>query len=151
MAQAKDETMIKTYIGTKIIMAAPCKAWKEMGKHAVGEDGYRVEYPDGYISWSPKDAFEKAYHELTGDMNFGLALDALRTGHKVSRRNWNGKGQYIELALRISYIDHKGNEINANHDTMGNKAIAFVGNQGVQLGWLASQADMLSDDWYIVE
>lgn len=34
---------------------------------------------------------------------------------------------------------------------MGNKAIAFVGNQGVQLGWLASQADMLSDDWYIVE
>lgn len=30
---------------------------------------------------------------------------------------------------------------------MGNKAIAFVGTSGVQLGWLASQSDMLSEDW----
>ncbi|MGN0946753.1 MAG: DUF2829 domain-containing protein [Megasphaera sp.] len=142
---------MKTYIGTKVIKAEPCKVWKEMGKHAIGEDGYRVVYPDGYISWSPKDVFEKAYHELTHDMTFGQALDALKTGQKVSRHNWNGKGQYIELAVRISYIDHNGNEINVGHNTMGNKAIAFVGNQGVQLGWLASQADMLSDDWYIVE
>lgn len=142
---------MKTYIGTKVIKAEPCKVWKEMGKHAIGEDGYRVVYPDGYISWSPKDVFEKAYHELTHDMTFGQALDALKTGQKVSRHNWNGKGQYIELAVRISYIDHNGNEINVGHNTMGNKAIAFVSNQGVQLGWLASQADMLSDDWYIVE
>lgn len=142
---------MKTYIGTKVIKAEPCKVWKEMGKHAIGEDGYRVVYPDGYISWSPKDVFEKTYHELTHDMTFGQALDALKTGQKVSRHNWNGKGQYIELAVRISYIDHNGNEINVGHNTMGNKAIAFVGNQGVQLGWLASQADMLSDDWYIVE
>ena len=142
---------MKTYIGTKVIKAEPCKVWKEVGKHAIGEDGYRVVYPDGYISWSPKDVFEKAYHELTHDMTFGQALDALKTGQKVSRHNWNGKGQYIELAVRISYIDHNGNEINVGHNTMGNKAIAFVGNQGAQLGWLASQADMLSDDWYIVE
>lgn len=39
--------------------------------------------------------------------------------------------------------------MNVNHDTMGNKAIAFVGTSGVQLGWLASQSDMLSDDWVI--
>ena len=41
--------------------------------------------------------------------------------------------------------------INVEHDTMGNKAIAFVGTSGVQLGWLASQADMLSEDWKEVE
>ena len=41
--------------------------------------------------------------------------------------------------------------INANHDAMGNKAIAFVGTSGVQLGWLASQADMLAEDWKIAE
>lgn len=35
--------------------------------------------------------------------------------------------------------------------TKGNKAIAFVGTSGVQLGWLASQADMLAEDWKIVE
>ncbi len=33
---------------------------------------------------------------------------------------------------------------------IGNKAIAFVGTSGVQLGWLASQADMLAEDWKIV-
>lgn len=49
------------YIGCKVIEAEPCKAWKDMGKHKVGEDGYKVIYPDGYESWSPKEVFEKAY------------------------------------------------------------------------------------------
>ena len=40
--------------------------------------------------------------------------------------------------------------INAKHEAIGNKALAFVGTSGVQLGWLASQADMLADDWRIV-
>lgn len=42
-----------------------------------------------------------------------------------------------------------GEIINAEHDAIGNKAIAFVGTSGVQLGWLASQADMLAEDWRI--
>ena len=37
------------------------------------------------------------------------------------------------------------------HDAIGNQAIAFVGTSGVQLGWLASQADMLAEDWVEVE
>ena len=41
--------------------------------------------------------------------------------------------------------------INAIHEAIGNKALAFVGTSGVQLGWLSSQADMLADDWMIVE
>ena len=45
----------------------------------------------------------------------------------------------------------KGETINAEHEAIGNKAIAFVGTSGVQLGWLASQADMLAEDWRIVE
>lgn len=39
--------------------------------------------------------------------------------------------------------------INAEHEAIGNRAIAFVGTSGVQLGWLASQADMLAEDWQI--
>ena len=50
----------------------------------------------------------------------------------------NGKNQYIELATNISYKNAKDEIINVNHETMGNKAIAFVGTSGVQLGWLAS-------------
>ena len=84
-------------------------------------------------------------------MNFGETLEALKQGKKVQRDGWNGKNQYIELATNISYMNNNNEIINVNHDTMGNKAIAFVGTSGVQLGWLASQADMLSEDWKIVE
>lgn len=41
---------MKTYIGTKVIKAEPCKAWKEMGKHAIGENGYRRKRLSGRIS-----------------------------------------------------------------------------------------------------
>jgi hypothetical protein len=83
-------------------------------------------------------------------MNFGQALEALKEGKKVQRNGWNGKGQYIELATNISYVN-AGNEIvNCEHEAIGNKAIAFVGTSGVQMGWLASQADMLAEDWRIV-
>ena len=40
---------------------------------------------------------------------------------------------------------------NVDHKDMGNKALAFVGTSGVQLGWLASQADMLSEDWQTID
>ena len=83
-------------------------------------------------------------------MNFGEALEHLKIGLKVAREGWNGKNQYIELATNISYKNAENEIINVNHDAMGNKAIAFVGTSGVQLGWLSSQADMLSDDWVIV-
>ena len=84
-------------------------------------------------------------------MNFGKAIDLLKEGKKVSRKGWNGKNQYIELATNISYKNADGEIININHKTMGNKAIAFIGTSGVQIGWLASQSDMLSDDWVLID
>lgn len=84
-------------------------------------------------------------------MNFGQALEALKGGKKVARAGWNGKNQYIELASNISYMNASGRIVNCEHDAIGNKAIAFVGTSGVQMGWLASQADMLAEDWVIVE
>ena len=84
-------------------------------------------------------------------MVFGKAIEQLKEGKRVQRKGWNGKNQYIELATNISYKNVKGEIINAKHDAIGNRAIAFVGTSGVQIGWLASQADMLADDWKIVE
>ena len=84
-------------------------------------------------------------------MNFGKAIDLLKEGKKVSRKGWNGKNQYIELATNISYKNVDGELININHKTMGNKAIAFIGTSGVPIGWLASQSDMLSDDWELID
>lgn len=84
-------------------------------------------------------------------MDFGKAIQLLKEGKKVQRSGWNGKNQYIELATNISYINANGETINAEHEAIGNKAIAFVGTSGVQMGWLASQADMLAEDWKLVE
>ena len=84
-------------------------------------------------------------------MNFGEALEALKAGKRVARAGWNGKSQYIELASNISYKNAAGEIVNCEHDAIGNKAIAFVGTSGVQMGWLASQADMLAEDWLVVE
>ena len=84
-------------------------------------------------------------------MNFGKAIVLLKEGKKLRRKGWNGKNQYIELATNISYKNADGEIININHKTIGNKAIAFIGTSGVQIGWLASQSDMLSDDWELID
>lgn len=84
-------------------------------------------------------------------MDFGKAIQLLKEGKKVQRQGWNGKNQYIELATNISYKNTNNEIINVEHDAIRNKAIAFVGTSGVQLGWLASQADMLAEDWKIVD
>lgn len=251
---------MKTYIGTKIIQAEPAfqidgEIYPESGpvpRSMNREEGYRVHYPDGYESWSPKGVFEQAHLPMTvnpdlrtdapsisqqmvddfiletwtqtmGDkttvvramlrngfeimessacvsaenydeklgreiclgkikdkvwfllgfllqtavhgvkkakteagrpayaMTFGMAIEAAKKGKRIARKGWNGKGQYVELAKAISYKSPTGAVVNAEHDAIGNQALAFVGTSGVQMGWLASQADMLADDWEIVE
>ena len=82
-------------------------------------------------------------------VGFGEAIRLLKQGKRLTRRGWNGKKQYIELAQNISYQDMDGKVFNCNHENIGNKAIAFVGTSGVQMGWLASQADMLAEGWEI--
>ena len=162
---------MKQYIGAKVVFAEPAKryAFKDgsvlvkrescewtkeeaelLKQQHASKEGYAVLYPDGYESWSPKDVFEEAYRETTG-MSFGLAIEAAKKGKKIARAGWNGKTQYVELAYGISYMNSVAEVVNVNHENIGNKAFAFVGTSGVQMGWLASQADMLADDWYIVE
>lgn len=84
--------------------------------------------------------------------SFGDAIKYLKRGLKVKRTGWNGKNQYIQLATCISFkaVDDDY-VVNCDHEAIGNKAVAFVGTSGVQMGWLASQADMLAEDWMFVE
>lgn len=52
---------MKSYIGAKIIKAEP--------QEKDGQPGYKVLYPDNYVSWSPKAVFEEAYREISeGEM-----------------------------------------------------------------------------------
>lgn len=98
------------------------------------------------------DIFAKTYEPANSTrLSFGQAIEAMKAGKRCSRVGWNGKHQYIELAMCISYKNACGEIVNAEHDAIGNHAIAFVGTSGVQLGWLASQSDMLAEDWQIVK
>ena len=150
---------MRKYIGTKIIEAKPMnrgeyntyRGWKIPENEDPTDEGCLVKYPDGYESWSPKKQFEEAYRAFDGGMNFGHAIELMKQGYRVQRKGWNGKNQYIELAMNISYINADGRLENCEHEAIGNKAIAFVGTSGVQMGWLASQADMLAEDWMVVE
>ncbi len=87
--------------------------------------------------------------QLGGEATFSFsdAIRYLKRGLKVARKGWNGKKQYIQLTTCISYNSIDGDIVNCEHDAIGNAAIAFVGTSGIQLGWLASQADMLAEDW----
>lgn len=82
---------------------------------------------------------------------FGQAIEYVKLGFKVKRLGWNGKNQYIQLAIDISYKTIDNEIVNCNHEAIGNAAIAFVGTSGIQIGWLASQADMLAEDWTCAE
>ena len=148
---------MEKYIGTKIINAEPMnrgdynnyRGWKIPDNENPTDKGYLVRYSNDYESWSPLKLFEEAYRKCD-NMTFGLAIEAMKKGKKVARQGWNGKTQYIELATNISYVNAENKVINCDHNAIGNKAIAFVGTSGVQMGWLASQADMLAEDWLIV-
>lgn len=114
----------------------------------------RVEYTlDNVLSdeWILADEENCPILGGVATFGFGDAIKYMKRGLSVKRSGWNGKNQHIELAVNISYISPKGEVINCEHESIGNKAIAFVGTSGVQMGWLASQADMLAEDWMFLE
>lgn len=114
-------------------------------ENAYDDELHLKSCPDIYI------ADYEIHEDYRKGVSFSDALVMLKQGMKVARKGWNGKKRYIELATNVSYVNANNEVINVDHKDMGNRAIAFVGTSGVQLGWLASQADMLSDDWEIFE
>lgn len=85
-------------------------------------------------------------------MTFGEALEHVKRGKKAKRNGWNGKEQYIVLAYMQDCITASGVAISEpEHTSIGSKFLMFVGTSGYQCGWLASQADMLAEDWEIFQ
>ena len=99
-----------------------------------------------------------------GHMDFGEAIRALKAGHKVARSGWNGHGMYLWLKpavevkrewcrdpYLIEAIDKNGGESIAALGTISMFTHDSTGHKAVLTGWLASQSDMLCEDWYIVD
>jgi hypothetical protein len=169
---------MKRYIGTKLINAKPMtrqayndfRGWTLPANENGADEGYLVEYVDGgkgntdhyagYVSWSPADVFDRAYRPCDG-MTFGHAIESLKSGQKVARKGWNGKGMWLILVPgRLNVKVQEGTpygsvlspstaiEILPHIDMWTTNA---QGRRAMLPGWLASQTDMLSEDWEIVE
>lgn len=127
------------------------------GTHHVSVGDYIIQGVNGELYPCKPDIFEKTYEKVEEEtmeqttFTFSDAIKYLKLGKKVARKGWNGKKQYIQLASAISYKTADSIIVNCVHADIGNKAIAFVGTSGVQMGWLASQADMLAEDWVFAE
>lgn len=132
------------YIGTKIIKAAISER-----QGPDGQFGYDVIYPDGYKSWSPNDAFEEAYRECSA-MTFGLALEAMKKEQYVQREGWNGKGLKLALVGEGGCYEHGMSEVSTLPYIVMFYPQESKTTPNAVVPWLASQTDMLAEDWRIV-
>lgn len=164
--------MNKSYIGTKVILAMAMtrlaynqyRGWELPSDEDGADEGYLVEHTDGgkpnhkdhtgYISWSPKEQFDNAYRPTIG-MTLGKAIEALKLGYRVARAGWNGKGMW--LVLDPGSVVSEAREGSAYHKagvtgsfTINPHIDMKTATGEMQPGWLASQTDMLADDWQIV-
>lgn len=160
----KGEVMTQNYYGTKALKAWPMtrgkyntyRGWTLPDNENPEDPGYLVEYqsdgivnhPDhrGYISWSPKDVFEAAYQPINA-LSFGHAIEALKVGERVARAGWNGKGMWLKLIPAEGWLLHEwmgSPEQNCPWIVMRTADDKFV-------PWLASQTDMLANDWCLLE
>lgn len=136
------------------------RGWQLPENEDGADDGYLVEslgggksnHPDhvGYINWLPKEQFESDYNSTDG-MIFGFAIEALKRGERVARAGWNGKGMWLGLVESYDYNPDKGR---AAVYALGCQKLPWIGMKTADekfVPWLASQTDMLAEDWVIVE
>jgi len=76
-------------------------------------------------------------------MNFGAAIEAIKNRSRVARVGWNGKNMWIVL-IHAGNASFNGLDM---QDCIGMR----TATGDMQPGWLASQADMLAEDWAVVE
>lgn len=167
---------MKTFIGTNTIEAKPMtradysayRCWDLQAHENGADDGYLVKHaiggkpdhllPGVYITWIPKVQFESAYRETTG-LTFGLAIEAMKAGKCVARAGWNGKGMCLWLMPAATVpvewckeprLKQLAEENGGAFEALGTIRMKTADNK-VLTGWLASQTDMLAEDWTIVE
>lgn len=150
------------------------REWQVPENEDPAEQGYFVEYMDGskpnhpnhvgYVSWSPACVFKDAY-QPNGALSFSAALEALKVGKKVARSGWNGKGMWLAFvkpyndavksvgvpcfSYRVFELPEGANgEPKKSPKLLPYIAMKTVGDELVP--WLASQTDVLAEDWIIL-
>lgn len=111
---------------------------------------------------------------MVENQKFGQAIEALKQGKRVARQGWNGKGMFIferpADELEYSFIEKVKSLPQSVKDFLRNKALItedsssdlpkvkfgaylcmYAADGSIVNGWLASQTDMLSNDWCILD
>lgn len=169
---------MKTYIGIKVVQAVPAKTvngciWPEglplpavpetvrgnegecccsTGLRRIIEEGYSYDGGNGYPVFMPKEEFEKEFFPAE-NLTFSVALDALKRGGQIARKGWNGKGMYVFLASEVEFHTMADiSEIADRKDGVYTSDMMVLRTaQGTfQPGWLATQSDILAEDWYVL-
>lgn len=158
---------MRSYIGTKPINATPMtrlaynvlRGWALPLDERGEDEGFLVEYVDGgpanvpgyagYVSWSPRDVFERSYRPTDG-MTFGAAVELLKRGGKVARQGWNGKGMFLFLVPGSTFTVNRAPLLGIYPE--GTQVdycphIDMKTADGKIVPWLASQTDVLAEDW----
>lgn len=134
---------MKKFVGTKIVEAEEMDE-KEFALYKKEtwpsdrpiRDGYKVKYQDNYTSWSPKEIFEASYQE-NGSLNFGHTLHYLKLGKKVRLPYWS-----YDVFLLMQTPDE--------HSKMTSPYIYVTSRFGL-VPWVATQIEMLSENWCILD
>ena len=86
---------MEQYIGVKVIKAEP--------EVKDGKEGYKVCYKDGYVSWSPKEAFEEAYRVVDGNDLLMTVLDMFSNDPENGYKN-RAKAEYNQVKIRAEKL-----------------------------------------------
>jgi hypothetical protein len=162
---------ITTHIGLKNIKATPMtrgeyndyRGWLLPSNETREEEGYLIEYEprigeesnvkghEGYVTWTPKHVFDDAYHDVNNALPFGLALELAKCGHSIARRGWNGKGLTVSVKQPSKDSDMTLPYLYMQYPSTPASDSAPKSHINARVPWLASQTDILANDWFIVK
>lgn len=111
------------------------------------------------------DIFAATYEAVgtSSGLDFGEALRALKAGHRVARTGWNGKNMWLALSGPLEgrripaanfcsprNAEYAAQTIDGSANVLPCITMKTAAGD-IQMGWLASQADMLAEDWFVIE
>lgn len=157
------------YIGTKVVQAKPMSLkdaqyvlGREIKPKTIEKDGYLVVYKDGYCSWSPKSVFDAAYRKLD-EMDFGKAIEALKSGLAVRRKGWNSNGLFVvkqipshiegDIIPKMQSLPQSAKNILLSRDGAHIDYInqmLIINLDGRADSWVPSSSDVFAEDWEVV-
>lgn len=132
------------------------------GDHHVSEGDFIIKGVNGKFYPCKPDIFEKTYVAVesencdcgeapqTTNLDFGQAVRYMKEGRLIRRAGWNGKGIHVYLEDHFSFVVPAG-VFKGNKRTYLPVMVMFNAKGEHQPGWNASTADVLANDWQVVE